>query len=172
MLSGRMRRRLTTAPACVQPHEAAAVLAQIDPENRDLHRMSLFLQLPAAAYAAGVRGGPSHKLRTRFDVFPLGGSENDPRPLQQPLHGVKSACHRGFVLPAPSRAQPAPGRNRSLPRGWPSTFSQGRRRGRSGSPEVYPLERRSVPTVYDGHADCGAEHTSPVFICHMVNPMR
>src|SRR5579859_6896585 len=49
-------------PSAVQTRDAAAVLAQVDPENRDLHRSKLLpLRLPRQLTLPRWRGGPSHK---------------------------------------------------------------------------------------------------------------
>jgi hypothetical protein len=58
MLSGRMRRRLTTTRTWSSPHEAAAVLAQINPENRDLHLSAPFPGCPGQPMLPGRKGHP------------------------------------------------------------------------------------------------------------------
>ena len=42
--------------AAIQPHQAATILSQIDPENRDLHGISLSFRLPYSSYTASEEG--------------------------------------------------------------------------------------------------------------------
>ena len=53
-------------PARVHPHDAAAALAKVDPENRDIRHPGLLLQrgdpIPGRA---SIRGGPSHNHARR-----------------------------------------------------------------------------------------------------------
>jgi hypothetical protein len=50
-------------PAIVQSHDAAAVLAEVNPENRNLHGTPPLLRLPSQRNAA--RGGAGHSIKFR-----------------------------------------------------------------------------------------------------------
>src|SRR6516164_6395181 len=48
-------------PAIVQSHDAAAILAEVNPENCNLHGTPPFLRLPSQRSAAG--GGAGHSIK-------------------------------------------------------------------------------------------------------------
>ena len=52
-------------PAIVQSHDAAAILAEVNPENCNLHGTPPFLRLPSQRSAAG--GGAGHSIKLRHE---------------------------------------------------------------------------------------------------------